>query len=153
MRRILSASIWSPTAIPAEEWKYRNLKRVMFPTIDFLFILGGLSAARFGIPAISEFFPDPVVDAFSYVLSAVGLACLIGVSFPRLWGLEMVSKILLLTQVVGYVTALFLLTAAGEGNRGFVLIIAAVAVCPVLWRLTLLASEWSERRAQRKVTE
>lgn len=153
MHRILSATIWAPNAIPANEWKYRNLKRVMFPVIDFLFILGGFSAARFGIPAISEFFPDPVVDAFSYVLSAVGLACLVGVSFPRLWGLEMVSKILLLAQVAGYVTALFLLTAAGEGNRGFVLIIAAVAVCPILWRLTLLASKWSERRAQEEADE
>lgn len=27
LRRLWRASIWAPDAIPADEWKYRNLKR------------------------------------------------------------------------------------------------------------------------------
>jgi hypothetical protein len=153
MRRILALSIWAADAIPADEWKYRNLKRVMFPVIDFLFILGGFSAARYGIPAISEFFPDPVVDLFAYALSAVAFGCLLGVAFPRLWALEALAKSALLSLITGYVAALFLLTAVGEGNRGFVLIIAAVALCPVVWRLTMLGGEWQDRRLAAKNQE
>lgn len=150
MRRIYAASIWAHDAIPASEWKYRNLKRIMFPVIDFLFILGGFSAARYGVPAISEFFPDPVVDAFSYALSFVALACFVGVLFPQLWQIEIAGKIALLTLMTGYFVSLLLLTAAGEGNRGFVLLVAAVALCPIVWRLSLLGSEWQTRRLTRK---
>lgn len=146
MRRIYNASIWAHDAIPTSEWKYRNLKRVMFPAIDFLFILGGLSAAKYGVPAISEFFPDMFVDLFAYTLSVVAFTCLIGVLFPRLWPLEVGGKSALLGLMVGYFVALFMLTAAGEGNRGFVLLVAAVALCPIVWRLSLLGSEWQERR-------
>lgn len=153
LRRLFAASIWAPEAITVDEWKYRNLKRVLLPAIDLFFIFGGFSAVRFGIPAISEFFPDPVVDAFSFTLSLVAFACLVGVSFPRLWAVEIVAKILLLVQLVTYVTSLFLLTAVGEGNRGFVLFVSAVAAAVILWRITLLAAEWQERRLNAEVSE
>lgn len=146
MRGLYAKSIWAHDAIPPAEWKYRNLKRVMFPVIDFLFILGGFSAARYGVPAISEFFPDLVVDLFSYALSLVAAVCFIGVLFPRLWPMEIAGKVTLLTLMTGYFVSLLLLTAAGEGNRGFVLIVAAIALCPIVWRLSLLATEWQTRR-------
>lgn len=146
MKRIFSMSIWASGAIPADEWKYRNLKRVMFPVVDLLFFLAGLSGARYGVPAISEFFPDQVVDFFAYILSMIALICLTGVAFPRLWLVEILGKSILLGLMVGYFVALFLLTAVGEGNRGFVLLIAAVALSPVVWRMSLLGSEWQDRR-------
>lgn len=145
-KHLFAASIWAAGAIPPEEWKYRNLKRVTLPFIDFMFILGGISAARYGVPAISEFFADFVVDLFSYTLSLVAFLCLLGVSFPRLWGLEAIAKSALVGLMGGYVVSLFLLTAAGEGNRGFVLIVAVVTLALPLWRLSLLGAEWQERR-------
>lgn len=145
-KRLFAASIWAHSAVPPEEWKYRNLKRITLPFIDFMFILGGISAARYGVPAISEFFDDMVVDAFSYSLSFVAFLCLLGVSFPRLWGLEAIAKSALIGLMGGYVVSLFLLTAVGEGNRGFVLIVATVALALPVWRLSLLGAEWQERR-------
>jgi Na+/proline symporter len=146
LKRLLSASIWGRGAIPVEEWKYRNLKRIALPVLDGLFILGGISAARYGVPAISEFFDDVAVDLFSYGLSLVAFGCLLGVIFPRLWWLEAIAKSALLGLLTGYVVSLFLLTAVGEGNRGFVLIIAMCSMVLPVWRLTLLAAEWQERR-------
>lgn len=146
MRKLWAASIWAKGAIPADEYKFRNLKRVMFPIIDILFILGGLSAAAYGVPAISEFFDNTTVDLYAYTLSAVATACFIGVAFPRLWPLEVLAKSALLGLNALYFTALFILTAVGEGNRGFVVIIAAVAMCPIIWRINVLGSEWQERR-------
>jgi Na+/proline symporter len=148
LKRLLSASIWGRGAIPPEEWKYRNLKRVALPILDALFIFGGLSAARYGVPAISEFFDDVAVDLFSYGLSVVAFGCLLGVCFPRLWWLEALAKSALLGLLTGYVVSLFLLTAVGEGNRGFVLIIAMCSMVFPIWRLTLLTAEWQDRRTQ-----
>jgi hypothetical protein len=154
MRRIYNASIWAHHAIPPQEWKYRNLKRAMFPVVDFLYILAGFSAAAYGVPAISEFFPDPFVDVFAYALSLFAFVCLIGVSFPRFWPLEVAGKSALLGLMVGYFVALLMLTASGEGNRGFVLLVAGVSLCPIIWRLSLLGSEWQDRRiAQRPSKE
>lgn len=151
MRKLFLLSIWAPDAIPADEWKYRNLKRVMFPVIDFIFILGGISAAYYGVPAISEFFPELVVNSFSALLCTTAFICFLGVSFPRQWRLEILGKTILFGLIVGYITALFILTAVGEGNRGFVLAIALVAICPIAWRLTLLGSEWQERRLAARI--
>jgi len=150
LRRVWAASIWAPDAIPADEYKFRNLKRVMFPVIDVLFVLGGLSAAAYGVPAISEFFTNETVDLYAYTLSTVAFVCFLGVAFPRLWPLEVMAKSALLGLNALYFTALFILTAVGEGNRGFVVIIAAVAMCPIIWRINVLGSEWQERRLSEK---
>lgn len=146
MKFLYRYSIWAPNAIPAEEWKYRNLKRVMFPVIDLLYLLAGLSAARRGVPAISEIYPEPVVTFFSYLLCLSAFVCLIGVSFPRLWAFEIAGKSILLGLMFGYFIALLLLTFTQVGNRDFVLFVAGVAVCPIIWRLSLLGSEWQNRR-------
>jgi len=146
MKKLYLASIWAPNAIPPDEWKYRNMKRVMFPAIDVLFFIAGLSAARYGVPAISEFFPDVVVDLFAYVLSVAGIVCLLGVSFPKLWPVEIGGKAVILSLMVGYIVSLFILTSVGEGNRGFVLLIATISICGVLWRVSLLGAEWQVRR-------
>jgi hypothetical protein len=153
MKFLLSQSIWAHDAIPADEWKYRNLKRVMFPVIDFFFLLAGLAAARFGVPAISLFFDEVVVDFFSYILCFSALFALIGVAFPRLWPMEILGKSVLLSLITTYFVALFILTSVGEGNRGFVLMIAAVALCPLVWRLSLLGAEWQKRNVDKKTGE
>jgi hypothetical protein len=146
LKRLFAASIWARGAVPPEEWKYRNLKRITLPFIDFMFILGGVSAARYGVPAISEFFDDSVVDMFSFALSFIAILCLLGVSFPKLWGLEALAKSALVGLMGGYVVALFMLTAVGEGNRGFVFTVAVVAMALPVWRLSLLGAEWQARR-------
>lgn len=145
MRKLFEMSIWAPHAIPADEWKFRNQKRVMFPVIDILFILSGISAAYYGVPAISEFFPRYVVDSGATLLSFSGLVAFLGVAFPRLWPFEIVAKSTMLGLMVGYVVALFILTSVGEGNRGFVLGVAMISLCPIVWRLSLLGTEWQDR--------
>jgi hypothetical protein len=157
VRRLLSHTVWAPDAIAPEDYEHRNLTRVMFPVIDVLFFYCGLNASWFGVPAISEFFADHTVDLYAYSLAAVSVACLVGVAFPALWALEILAKSALLSLVSLYFLALFILTAVGEGNRGFVVGIAAVAMCPVIWRINQLGSQWQKRRlaakAERLVAE
>lgn len=150
MKRIFAMSIWAAGAIPADEWKYRNLKRVMFPVVDVLFILSGVSAAYYGVPAISEFFPRVIVDSFASTLSLSGIVAFLGVAFPRLWPFEIGARSIILGLMVVYFMSLFILTSVGEGNRGFVLGIAAISIVLLIFRLTLLGSEWQDRRSAEK---
>lgn len=146
LRSLFRASIWAPGAIPEEEEKYRSLKTVMFPVIDILFILGGFSAARHGIPAISEFFDDSIVDLFSYLLSFAAFLAFVGIAFPSQWRIEIMGKSVIFGLISAYISSLLVLTLQGEDNRGFVLFVAAVAICPVAWRMGLIGSEWRDRR-------
>lgn len=150
LHKIYEMSIWAHDAIPADEWKFRNMKRVMFPVIDFIFALSGVSAAYYGVPAISEFFPRYIVDSFSTLLLVAGLIAFLGVAFPSLWPFEMAAASIILGLMVGYFISLFILTSVGQGNRGFVLGIAAIAITLVTFRLSLLGTEWQDRRVKAK---
>ena len=147
-RRLWRSTIWAKDAIPIQDWKFRSMKRVWLPIIDLLYIAGGFSAARYGVPAINEFFPDGVVDAFGYSLALFAFFALIGVSFVKLWWLEIVAKCVIFGQIITYVTALVILTRAGDDARGFVFVIALLATTPILIRLSIVSSEWAERRAK-----
>ena len=153
MRKLYLNSIWAPGAIPLNEWKYRNLKRVMFPIVDFFFFFAGISATRHGVPAISEFFPNVVVDSFAILLSASALVCFIGVAFPKLWGLEMGGKAVIIGLMVGFISSILILTLSGDTSKVFVLIVASIAVCPVVWRISLLGTEWQDRRNFRNLID
>ena len=153
MKKLYLASIWAPGAIPAEEWKYRNLKRVMFPIVDLLFFIAGITAALNGIRAVDVFFSHTVVTSFSYTMSIAALICLVGVSFPRYWSLEMFGKAILLGLMVGYISALLILSfVAQQQTSGFTPIIASIAICQIIWRVTLLGHEWQERKLTSKVS-
>jgi hypothetical protein len=146
VRSLFRASIWAPGAIPKEEWKYRNMKRVVFPSIDVLLLFGGLAAGRFGVPAIREFYPEYVTDFFAYVLAGSAIVCFVGVSFPRMWPLEIAGKSVVFGMLFGYFCALLILVAQGYRDRGFSSVITAIAICFIVWRLSILGSEWQERR-------
>lgn len=146
MKTLFSKTIWAPGAIHISEWKYRNMKRVMFPLIDLILFIAGLSAVFGGAPAISEFFPNELVDVYGYSLSAVALVCFLGVAFPRLWPMELVGKSILLGLVTGYTISLIVLAMNGDVIRSFVSYFALVAMCPIVWRISLLGSEWQARK-------
>jgi len=146
MRKLLTKTIWAPGIIPIEEWKYRNLKRVVLPLVDMFFVLGGFAVVKFGLPTIDVFFPDYMVNLGGRILSFSAFLALLGVCFPKLWPFEMTGKSILLGLLVGYFVASIWLTAVGATGRGFVLMLDLIAIALVIWRLTLLGSEWQTRR-------
>lgn len=146
MKRLLEASIWGPHTIPIEEWPYRNLKRIMFPFIDILFFLSGFVAIQHGIAPLNNLFDEQVVYTFSLLLSFASLICLIGLSFPKLWVLELLGKSILIGLMAGYImSTIFANIFTGE-NHVFDMFISAIAITPVIWRVSLLGAEWQSRR-------
>lgn len=129
-----------------QEWKYRNLKRILLPTVDVLFIAGGILGARNGIPAIDDIYPPWVADLGGYVFSLCGLVALLGVAFPRLWLLEVWAKSAILSMTAGYLVALLFATFGGRPQSSYVMSMAGVALAVVAWRLSILSYEARERK-------
>jgi phosphotransferase system glucose/maltose/N-acetylglucosamine-specific IIC component len=152
-RRLLKHTIWAADAIPPDEWKYRHLKTVVFPVIDLGLIYSGVYAAIFGAPAIGEFFHYGVNLVFSVLFVAAAGSALIGVSFPRLWVVEVSAKTVLSGLLTAYLGALFILTTDGDSSRGFItgLTVAALGMC--VWKASILGSEWATRRAEQRALE
>ncbi|WP_425836925.1 hypothetical protein [Microbacterium sp. PA5] len=155
VRALWRASIWHPDAIPADEGEIaRDVKRYLLPVIDILMIIGAFRGIHGGMPTFALVFNDTAsyVGALAVLVFAAG--CLLGVSFPALWVLELVSKCGL-----GFILAtygvLLMVAAAGEyPARGIVAGTSSGLATVVVWRVFWLTREWRRRRdATQRATE
>jgi hypothetical protein len=147
MRRLFAASIWAPGAIPLDEWKYRNLKRVWLPVYDVVAIVAGYFAFDQGSNLLNRLFDSWFVDLFGVAMMIVAGVCLAGVAFPALWAVEMLGKVLLLGMVVSYIASILFLSAEPFSNS-FVVAMLAWGLPLALFRLNLLGEEWKERNEE-----
>jgi len=148
VKALLKHTVWASDAIPLDEWKYRNLRRVVLPFMDALLILGAISAAGLGVPALNEFFPSVATPIFAYSLLLASITSIVGVIFPKQWRLEISGKVAILGLMVGYLCSLVILVLDGDGNRAFIFFIAMVTIVIVIWRLSILGSEWQLLRIE-----
>ena len=146
MKTLYQKTIWAPGAVPIEEWPYRNIKRILFPFVDVAFFVGGVIGLVQGIPVIKTVFSQGLVEAFSISLMIVAFFSLIGVSFPKCWMMEMISKSLMIGWLTVFLGSLLATAIQVDGYRWFSVTITMVAMSPVIWRLSLLGSEWQIRR-------
>lgn len=146
MRALWRASIWHPDAIPPDEWKFRNLKRVWLPLYDMIAIFAGVQAVLFGSTILNRLFPPSLVDLLGVILTIVATVCLGGVAFPRLWVVEIIGKVLLVGLVAGYVTTI-LMFSENPGPNLFVVGMLTFGLPLAFFRLNLLGEEFKERRA------
>ena len=150
-RRLWAASIWHPSAIGPLEQKYRSLKRVWLSAYDLVALLAGITAALYGSRLLDRLYGD-ATDVIGGFFSFIALVCLAGVSFPRLWAVEIIGKSILVGMVVAYAFAIVLSPspeqlAAREAPSWFVTVILLLPLPLPLFRLELLATEWADRRA------
>lgn len=141
-------SIWDRDAIPAGEWKYRHIKRLWLPLYDVGVLCAAIAGVVFGVPAIEEFYTTALLHSVAAFVMLAAVACLAGVAFPALWRLEVVAKSCILGVLLIYAIALLVLTADGDPNRGFVAIIALLAMGPPLIRMSILREERLAREAK-----
>lgn len=147
LHRLWELSIWHPTAIEPDEWKFRNLMRVWLPIYDFLGIFAGLWAAGFGSPILHRLFPDGyTIDILGYALALISGVCMLGVVFPRIPRVETVGKMLLVGLLGSYAAAIGIFNASGEITSWFVVFIVLMVLPLPLFRLGMLGEEKKERR-------
>lgn len=139
-------SVWHPEAIPEEEFKYRNLKRLWLPLFDLLSILVGLLGVAYGSKILNELYPEWLVNTLGLVFMGAALIALVGISFPKLWIPEVAGKLVMLGLLGGYSTAIWVSFFQGSVESGFV---AAMLMYPILFplfRLDILGEEVKQRR-------
>ena len=142
-------SIWHPSAIDPEEWKFRSLMRLWLPLYDLLAIGAGLWAAWFGSPILHRLFPESnTVDVLGYALAVIATACLVGVSFPRMPRVETIGKSLLIGLLTSYAGAIAIFNASGDITSWFVVFIVLMVLPLPLYRLSMLGEEKKERREE-----
>lgn len=145
LRRIWRSSIWHPSAIPPEEFKYRNLKRIWLPLYDLTAVAAGVGAILYGSNMLNRLFSTGWVDALGSVFTMVAILCLISISFPRLWALEIIGKTLLVGMIAGYIT-MILLFSHSPTPQLFIASVLAFGLPLAMFRLNLLGEEVKQRR-------
>lgn len=157
LRRIAAASVWWPGALAAEPEKYRPLKRLWLPMYDVIALINGFLAVFFGSRLLDRIFGQ-TADVVGLLFAGVALVCLIGVSFPRLWRVEFVGKVLLIGMVVGYIVCILAFPSPEqlelkEAPSFFVSGMLVFGLPLACFGLDLLTREEFDRRVRRRVKE
>jgi uncharacterized membrane protein YecN with MAPEG domain len=124
------------------------------PLFDVLMMWAGINAVVYGSLLLDRLYGD-ATDLIGAVFTLVAFACLAGVVWPRMWPVEIIGKILLVSLIVGYVLGIILSPspeqiAAKEAPNWFIVsMILGLTMLPIA-RLDSLIDEWVERRAKRR---
>lgn len=145
IKPIYRATIWHPSAIPPEEFKYRNLKRFWLPFYDLIAVCAGLSAIVYGSDMLNRLFSPEWVDAIGATFTMIALICLLSVAVPRLWMLEILGKTLLVGMIAGYITTILFFSKSDQPQL-FIASVLAFGLPLALFRLNLLGEEIKQRR-------
>ena len=151
--RLWAASVWAPVVVPDDD-PWRTAKRVWLPLFDVIMMSAGIHAVVYGSLLLNRLYGD-ATDLIGTVFTLVAFACLTGVVWPRMWPVEIIGKILLVSMIVGYVFGIILSPspeqiAAKEAPNWFIVsMILGLTMLPIA-RLDSLIDEWVERRAKRR---
>ena len=153
MRWLYRQSIWATGATPIDD-PWRKAKRIWLPLFDIIMMTAGIHAIVFGSRLLDRLYGD-FTDVIGAAFVLVAAACLIGVGWPRMWPVEIVGKILLVSMIVGYVAAIILSPspeqlAAKEAPSWFVASMLLGLTLFPLARLDRLLDEWVKRRGIRR---
>lgn len=111
------------------------MKRVWLPFFDLLSILVGALGVAYGSKILNELYEPGFVDSVSIVFIVASVGALIGVSFPKLWLVEGIGKIVMLGLLGGYSAAIWASFFTGNVESGFV---AAMLMYPIIMPLMTL---------------
>lgn len=138
LRRAFSTTVWAREGVSAADWRYRGLYRFVLPMTDLFFAYFGVVGWLNGVLSVRDAAGHTFNTWWSGCIAITALVALIGVSFPRLWAMEMLAKIGLVGLVFTYVllSGLRVFTdfrASATAGLVFILILLP------LWRLSDLS--------------
>lgn len=156
--RLLRNTVWAKDGIQPEDWKFRDLQRIWLPLYDVVAVYAGIMGLLFGSPLLEKIFgPDhyayiDIVDWATALFALTAFSCLMAVIHPRMWVLEIVSKVVLVGMIVGYIAAIVIFgERAGGLPNLFVTGMLAFGLPLALFRLDILGQEILDRRMVRAI--
>lgn len=151
LTRLWRSTVWSRNGVSAADWRFRNQFRITFPYVDLVFICFGLVGWAAGIQTVQEAAGYRWQTYWSASIAVCAFAALIGVTFPRLWALELAGKIPLIGLVCAYL-ALFLGRGLQDPKISATAVLLTALVAFPIWRVGDIASNelrpWLARRRE-----
>lgn len=146
LKRIARASVWARDGVPAEYWRFRGIFRFVLPLTDVFFLFFGAVAWNNGLTSVARAAGHEWQTWWSAGIALAALVALVGVSFPRLWVVELCGKVPLIGLVSVY---LFVLLRNGIqdpqvlATSGLIVILILLPI----WRIADLGYEsWLQKR-------
>jgi hypothetical protein len=148
LNRIREVTVYADDYLPHE--RARGLYRYGLPIIDILFLYFGVVGFTNGVGSVQEATSNTWQAYWSLGIAFTAGMCWVGVTFPRLWALELAFKCVLIGLVAGYV-ALFLFRGAHDplvtATAGLIIILIVLPI----WRVGDLSGNdlyvWRAKRA------
>jgi hypothetical protein len=134
IRRLLNATVWARAGVPASAWRFRGIFRFVLPVTDLLFLWFGIVGWRNGIASVSLAAGNVWQLYWSAAIALTAFASLVGVSFPRLWAVELGARIPLVGLVAGYI-ALSLGRGLTDPNVTALAGLEVILILLVIWRV------------------
>lgn len=103
MKRIIAASVWAPNGVSAKDWRFRGIFRFVLPVTDLLFGWFGIVGWLNGVTSVKEAVGSDWQVGWSVLVAVSAFLAFVGVSFPKLWAVELVGKVALIGLVSAYV--------------------------------------------------
>lgn len=152
LKRVARASVWHKDALPENERRYWGLYKWCFPLVDILFFYFGAVGWHNGVASVQEAASADWQTTWSAGIAICAFFAFVGVAFPRLWPVELVAKLVLISLISMYV-ALYLQRGADDSSvTAFAGLIVSLVVFPT-WRLGDLAIDavhWLKARRRAK---
>ena len=104
LKRIAEASVWAPNGITAADWRFRGIFRWVLPLANLAFAYFGFVGFANGVGSVQHAAGDMWQLWWSGGIAFTSILCFIGVSFPKLWLLELCAKILMVSLVGSYIS-------------------------------------------------
>jgi hypothetical protein len=116
--------------------------------MDAVCILMGWLGVLYGSRILNAMFDPWVVDSAGATFTIASALALIGVSFPKLFALEIASKVVMVSLLGTYSVIIGVSFVAGEVQSGFVALMLAIPILLPLMRLQILGEEIKQRRTE-----
>lgn len=91
-KRFIEASVWGSGSLPGVPKRFRPIFRWLLPATDIFFIWFGLAGWINGVGTVQAAASITWQENWSGALAIFAFLALIGVLFPKLWGLELIAK-------------------------------------------------------------
>lgn len=148
LRRAWAKTIWADGAIPPSEGHVASdMKRGLLPVYDLILIGAAVLALRGGMPTFEIVYSSVFASVAAWGLLATSILCLIGISIPKLWLLEAISKIGLVLVLAGY-AIIMLIYSVEDSGRGYTSAVMLAACLVPIWRIVWLGREYQSRGAK-----
>lgn len=116
LSKLREHSVWAKGLYGPDEEAKRFFVNVVLPLYDLAVVAAGVLVVAFGLPTMETLFSPPLVDLLGYIVAIAGAVCLVGVTFPALWRIEVYGKGVLLGAIISYSLSLFVLGILGLFN-------------------------------------